>query len=164
MSEVNMPTDSFWAGVGTSIQHASGEIVIAALVIASLVFAYVKFYLPEKVKDKNAERDIELKKFELDKERQSAELDIQRQRGETQARQIEISNNQTEILRQVLSILQSVQTTQKVIVAQLNDSKSNSRAMGKVIELVQDDIGHIKTKVDDIHNVIFTDTKIGGSS
>lgn len=164
MSEVNMPTDSFWAGVGTSIQHASGEIVIAALVIASLVFAYVKFYLPEKVKDKNAERDIELKKFELDKERQSAELDLQRQRGETQARQIEISNNQTEILHQVLSILQSVQTTQKVIVAQLDDSKTNSRAMGKVIELVQDDIGHIKSQVDDIHNVIFTDTKIGGSS
>lgn len=159
-----MPTDSFWSGVGVAIQHASGEIVIAALVLAALVFAYVKFYLPEKVKDKNAERDIELKKFELDKERQNAELDIQRQRGETQARQIEISNNQTEILHQVLSILQSVQTTQQVIVAQLDDSKSNSRAMGKVIELVQDDIDHIRTQVDDIHNVIFTDAKVGGSS
>lgn len=159
-----MPTDSFWAGVGASIQHASGEIVIAALVISALVFAYVKFYLPEKVKDKNAEREIELKKFELDKERQSAEIDLQRQRGETQARQIEISNNQTELLRQVLSILQSVQTTQEVIVAQLNDSKSNSRAMGKVIELVQDDIGHIKTKVDDIHDVMFSASKIGGTN
>lgn len=159
-----MPTDSFWAGVGASIQHASGEIVIAALVISALVFAYVKFYLPEKIKDKNAGRDIELKKFELDKERQSAEIDLQRQRGETQARQIEISNNQTELLRQVLSILQSVQTTQEVIVAQLNDSKSNSRAMGKVIELVQDDIGHIKTKVDDIHDVIFSASKIGGTN
>lgn len=158
-----MPTDSFWAGVGASIQHASGEIVIAALVIGALVFAYVKFWLPEHVKDKASERELELAKFELEKERQNAELDLQRQRGENQARQIEISNNQTELLRQVMSILQSVQTTQEVIVSQMNDSKVNSHAMAKVVELVQDDVSFIRKQVDDIHTVVFNEPKIGGS-
>ena len=76
-----MPTDSFWSGVGMSIQHASGEIVIAAAVVCAFVFAYVKFYLPEKRKDKADARDFEMKKFELEKERQNAEIDLQRQRG-----------------------------------------------------------------------------------
>lgn len=158
-----MPTDSFWAGVGTAIQHASGEIVIAALVIATLAFAYVKFYLPESVKDKKAKRDFELAKFELEKERQAADIDIQRQRGEAQARQIEISNNQTELLRQVMTILQSVQTTQQVIVTQMQDSKTNSSAMGKIIELIQDDVSFTRKQVTDIHGVIFNEPKIGGS-
>lgn len=158
-----MPTESFWAGVGASIQHASGEIVIAAIFICTLVFAYVKFYLPEKRKDKEDARDFDLKKFELEKERQNAEIDLQRQRGESQARQIEISNNQTEILRQVLSILQSVQTTQEVIVTQLNDSKENSKAMGRVVELVQGDVAFIRKQVIDIHSVTFNEPRIGGS-
>lgn len=158
-----MPTDSFWEGVGASIQHASGEIVIAALVICALILAYVKFYLPEHVKEKNAKRDFELAKFELEKERQAADIDLQRQRGEAQARQIEISNNQTELLRQVMTILQSVQTTQQVIVTQMQDSKANSSAMGKVIELIQDDVAFVRRQVDDMHGVIFNEPRIGGS-
>lgn len=158
-----MPTDSFWSGVGMSIQHASGEIVIAATVVCAFVFAYVKFYLPEKRKDKEDARSFEMRKFELEKERQNAEIDLQRQRGESQARQIEISNNQTEILRQVLSILQSVQTTQEVIVTQLNDSKENSKAMGRVVELVQDDVAFIRKQVSDIHSITFNEPGIGGS-
>lgn len=158
-----MPTDSFWAGVGASIQHASGEIVIVALIVCALIFAYVKFYLPEHVKEKNAKRDFELAKFELEKERQAADIDLQRQRGEAQARQIEISNNQTELLRQVMTILQSVQTTQQVIVTQMQDSKANSSAMGKVIELIQDDVAFVRKQVDDMHGVIFNEPRIGGS-
>lgn len=159
-----MPTDSFWAGVGASIQHASGEIVIAALVICAVVLAYVKFYLPEHVKEKNARREFELAKFELEKERQAAEIDLQRQRGEAQARQIEISNNQTELLRQIMTVLQSVQTTQQVIVTQMQDSKVNSHSMGKVIELIQDDVAFTRKQVGDIHGVMFNEPKIGGSS
>ena len=155
-----MPTDSFWSGVGIAIQHASGEIVIAAVVVCAFVLAYVKFSLPEKRKDKEDARDFEMKKFELEKERQNAEIDLQRQRGESQARQIEISNNQTEILRQVL---QSVQTTQEVIVTQLNDSKENSKAMGRVVELVQDDVAFIRKQVSDIHSITFNEPGIGGS-
>lgn len=158
-----MPTDSFWVGVGESVKHASGEIVVAAIFACALIFAYVKFYLPEKRKDKADVRDFEMRKFELEKERQNAEIDLQRQRGESQARQIEISNNQTEILRQVLSILQSVQTTQEVIVAQLNDSKENSKAMGRVVELVQDDVAFIRKQVSDIHGITFGEPGIGGS-
>lgn len=158
-----MPTDSFWSGVGASIQHASGEIVVAAIFACAIVFAYVKFYLPEKRKDKADARDFDMKKFELEKDRQNAEIDLQRQRGESQARQIEISNNQTEILRQVMSILQSVQTTQEVINAQLKDSKENSRLMGKVVELVQDDVAFIRKQVSDIHSVTFGEPGIGGS-
>lgn len=158
-----MPTDSFWVGVGESVKHASGEIVVAAIFACALIFAYVKFYLPEKRKEKADVRDFEMKKFELEKERQNAEIDLQRQRGESQARQIEISNNQTEILRQVLSILQSVQTTQEVIVAQLNDSKENSKAMGRVVELVQDDVAFIRKQVSDIHGITFGEPGIGGS-
>lgn len=158
-----MPTDSFWVGVGESVKHASGEIVVAAIFACALIFAYVKFYLPEKRKDKADVRDFEMKKFELERERQNAEIDLQRQRGESQARQIEISNNQTEILRQVLSILQSVQTTQEVIVAQLNDSKENSKAMGRVVELVQDDVAFIRKQVSDIHGITFGEPGIGGS-
>jgi len=158
-----MPTDSFWEGVGASIQHASGEIVIVALIVCALILAYVKFYLPEHVKEKNAKRDFELAKFELEKERQAADIDLQRQRGEAQARQIEISNNQTELLRQVMTILQSVQTTQQVIVTQMQDSKANSSAMGKVIELIQDDVAFVRKQVDDMHGVIFNEPRIGGS-
>lgn len=158
-----MPTDSFWAGVGASIQHASGEIVIVALIVCALILAYVKFYLPEHVKEKNAKREFELAKFELEKERQAADIDLQRQRGEAQARQIEISNNQTELLRQVMTILQSVQTTQQVIVTQMQDSKANSSAMGKVIELIQDDVAFVRKQVDDMHGVIFNEPRIGGS-
>lgn len=158
-----MPTDSFWAGVGQSIQHASGDIVIAAVIVCAIIFAYVKFYLPERIKDKSDQRDFEMQKFQLEKHRQESEIELQRQRGENQVRQIEILNNQTEILRNVLSILQSVDTSNKVIMSQLEDSKTNSRAMGKVIELVQDDIQDVKRMVSDLHDITFSDAKIGGS-
>ena len=158
-----MPTDSFWSGVGQSIQHASGDIVIAAVLVAAIIFAYVKFYIPERTKDKDAQRDFELKKFQLDKQRQESEIELQRQRGENQVRQIEILHNQTEILRNVLSILQSVETSNKVIMSQLEDSKANSRAMGKVVELIQDDIQLIKKMVTEVHAIIFNEPKVGGS-
>ena len=62
-----------------------------------------------------------------------------------------------------MTVLQSVQTTQQVIVTQMQDSKVNSHTMGKVIELIQDDVAFTRKQVNDIHGVMFNEPKIGGS-
>ena len=41
-----MPTDSFWDGVGKSIEHASGDIVVAAVFAVAIIFLIVKYYIP----------------------------------------------------------------------------------------------------------------------
>lgn len=156
-----MPGDSFWEGVAKAFYNATPDLLVAFAVICVITFFILKYYIPARKEDRENVRELEMKKFELEQQMKKDELDVARSRIEVQARQVEVSNGIKEILSTVSAQMQSLITSNEVIKSQMNDSKVNSKAIGKVIELMQDDVSYLRDKVDDIHDVMFE--RVGGT-
>lgn len=150
-----MPPDSFWDGVGTSISHASGEIVCFAIAIVALVFCYVKYYLPEKQRQKQFDAEMAQKRLELEMKQQQDAVDVQRENIESRTRQVEILVNLSEQTKSLAQQTAGLTTQVAVAIAQLEDSKVNSASMGKLVKTVAQDVAHIKGQVDDVHAIVF---------
>ena len=71
-----MPTDSFWDGVGKSIEHASGDIVVAEVFAVAIVFLVVKYYIPERKEQKKFYAEMQQKRLELEIKQQQDNADI----------------------------------------------------------------------------------------
>lgn len=150
-----MPPESFWDGVGTSLAHASGEIVCFGIVVVALVLCYVKYYLPEKQKQKQFDAEMQQKRLELEMKQQQDAVDVQRENIESRTRQVEILVNLSEQTKSLAQQTAGLTTQVAVAIAQLEDSKVNSASMGKLIKTVAQDVAHIKGQVDDVHAIVF---------
>lgn len=150
-----MPSDSFWEGVGNSISHASGEIVCFVFAVVAIVFCYVKYYLPEKQKQKEFDANMAQKRLELEMKQQQDAVDVQRENIESRTRQVEILVNLSEQTKSLAQQTAGLTTQVAVAIAQLEDSKTNSASMGRLMKTVAQDVAHIKGQVGDVHAVVF---------
>lgn len=150
-----MPPDSFWEGVSQSISHASGEIVCALIAAVAISFIIVKYYIPERKEQKEFEAHMQQKRLELEMKQQQDQVDVQRENIESRTKQVEILVNLSEQTKSLASQTAGLSTQVAVAIAQLEDSKINSRTMGKMMQSTSEDVKIIKEQVNDLHSLTF---------
>ena len=143
-----MPTDSFWDGVGNSIEHASGDIVVAAVFAVAIIFLIVKYYIPERKEQKKFYAEMQQKRLELEIKQQQDNADIQREN---------LSGVQT-TQETLVTMVGDVNINLKVLLERIDDSKSHSQKLANTQDKIQDDVSIIKEQVHDIHHVIYQPT------
>ena len=144
-----MPTDSFWDGVGNSIEHASGDIVVAAVFAVAIIFLIVKYYIPERK---------EQKKFYAEMQQKQDNADIQRENIEQKARELQILSGVQTTQETLVTMVGDVNINLKVLLERIDDSKSHSQKLANTQDKIQDDVSIIKEQVHDIHHVIYQPT------
>lgn len=150
-----MPSETFWDGVGNSLSHASGEIVCFAMAVVAIVLCYVKYYMPEKQKQKQFDAEMAQKRLELEMKQQQDAVDVQRENIESRTRQVEILVNLSEQTKSLAQQTAGLTTQVAVAIAQLEDSKSNSAKIGSMMTETNEDVKEIKSLTKDIHNVLY---------
>ena len=150
-----MPPDNFWEGIGSSISHASGEIVCFLIAIVAISFLVVKYYMPERKEAKKFEAEMQQKRLELEAKQQQDAVDVQRENIESRTRQVEILVNLSEQTKSLASQTGALTTQVAVAIAQLEDSKVNSARMAGTLFDMSDSVDTIKEQVRDIHTVLY---------
>ena len=151
-----MPTDSFWDGVGNSIEHASGDIVVAAVFAVAIIFLIVKYYIPERKEQKKFY--AEMQRLELEIKQQQDNADIQRENIEQKARELQILSGVQTTQETLVTMVGDVNINLKVLLERIDDSKSHSQKLANTQDKIQDDVSIIKEQVHDIHHVIYQPT------
>lgn len=150
-----MPTDSFWEGVGKSVEHASGDIVIALVFAAAIVFLIVKYYLPERKEAKKFNAEMQQKRLELEVKQQEDSADIQRQNIEQKARELEVLSGVQTTQETLVTMVGDVNVNLKVLLERIDDSKAHSQNLVITQDRIQDEVSIIKSQVCDIHGVLY---------
>lgn len=153
-----MPTDSFWEGVGKSVEHASGDIVVALVFVAAVIFLIVKYYLPERREQKKFQAEMQQKRLELEIKQQQDNADIQRENIEQKARELQILSGVQTTQETLVTMVGDVNVNLKVLLERIDDSKSHSQNLVNTQDKIQDDVSIIKGQVSDIHHVIYRPT------
>lgn len=153
-----MPTDSFWDGVGNSIEHASGDIVVAAVFAVAIIFLIVKYYIPERKEQKKFYAEMQQKRLELEIKQQQDNADIQRENIEQKARELQILSGVQTTQETLVTMVGDVNINLKVLLERIDDSKSHSQKLVNTQDKIQDDVSIIKEQVYDIHHVIYQPT------
>lgn len=146
------PSQSFWDGIGKSLEHASGEIVMGMVVAIAVIFVFVKYYIPLRVEKQKHDIELDEKRWEFEQSRMAREDENEAKRVEMLSQQTEISVNQTEMLRSIQTQNQTLITQNEVIKSQLMDSKKNSSSMIDSVTSIQGDVADISTKVSYIYD------------
>ena len=153
-----MPTDSFWDGVGNSIEHASGDIVVAAVFAVAIIFLIVKYYIPERKEQKKFYAEMQQKRLELEIKQQQDNADIQRENIEQKARELQILSDVQTTQETLVTMVGDVNINLKVLLERIDDSKSHSQKLVNTQDKIQDDVSIIKEQVYDIHHAIYQPT------
>ena len=156
-----MPTDSFWAGVGKSIEHASGDIVVAAVFAVAIIFLVVKYYIPERKEQKKFQVEMQQKRLELEIKQQQDSADIQRENIEQKARELQILSGVQTTQETLVTMVGDVNVNLKVLLERIDDSKSHSQNLVNTQGKIQDDVSIIKEQVNDIHHTMYHPTVVG---
>lgn len=155
-----MPTDSFWDGVGKSIEHASGDIVVAAVFAVAIIFLIVKYYIPERKEQKKFYAEMQQKRLELEIKQQQDNADIQRENIEQKARELQILSGVQTTQETLVTMVGDVNVNLKVLLERIDDSKSHSQNLVNTQGKIQDDISIIKEQVNDIHHTMYHPTVV----
>ena len=155
-----MPTDSFWDGVGKSIEHASGDIVVAAVFAVAIIFLIVKYYIPERKEQKKFYAEMQQKRLELEIKQQQDNADIQRENIEQKARELQILSGVQTTQETLVTMVGDVNVNLKVLLERIDDSKSHSQNMVNTQGKIQDDVSIIKEQVNDIHHTMYHPTVV----
>lgn len=150
-----MPPNDFWAGLATSVSHASGEIVCVLITAVAICFLIVKYYIPERKEKQEFDAKMQQQRLELEAKQQQDNIDVQRENIESRTRQVEILVNLSEQTKSLATQTAGLTTQVAVAIAQLEDSKTNSAKLGSMMTETHDDVKSIKDKVDDIHSVLY---------
>lgn len=153
-----MPTDSFWDGVGKSIEHASGDIVVAAVFAVAIIFLVVKYYIPERKEQKKFNAEMQQKRLELEIKQQQDNADIQRENIEQKARELQVLSGVQATQETLVTMVGDVNVNLKVLLERIDDSKSHSQNLTNTQGKIQDDVSIIKEQVHDIHHAIYQPT------
>lgn len=155
-----MPTDSFWDGVGKSIEHASGDIVVAAVFAVAIIFLVVKYYIPERKEQKKFQAEMQQKRLELEIKQQQDSADIQRENIEQKARELQILSGVQTTQETLVTMVGDVNVNLKVLLERIDDSKSHSQNLVNTQGKIQDDVSIIKEQVSDIHHTMYHPTVV----
>lgn len=155
-----MPTDSFWDGVGKSIEHASGDIVVAAVFAVAIIFLVVKYYIPERKEQKKFQAEMQQKRLELEIKQQQDSADIQRENIEQKARELQILSGVQTTQETLVTMVGDVNVNLKVLLERIDDSKSHSQNLVNTQGKIQDDVSIIKEQVSDIHHIMYHPTVV----
>ena len=155
-----MPTDSFWDGVGKSIEHASGDIVVAAVFAVAIIFLIVKYYIPERKEQNNFQVEMQQKRLELEIKQQQDSADIQRENIEQKARELQILSGVQTTQETLVTMVGDVNVNLKVLLERIDDSKSHSQNLVNTQDKIQDDVSIIKEQVNDIHHTMYHPTVV----
>lgn len=155
-----MPTDSFWDGVGKSIEHASGDIVVAAVFAVAIIFLIVKYYIPERKEQKKFYAEMQQKRLELEIKQQQDNADIQRENIEQKARELQILSGVQTTQETLVTMVGDVNVNLKVLLERIDDSKSHSQNLVNTQGKIQDDVSIIKEQVNDIHHTMYHPTVV----
>ena len=155
-----MPTDSFWDGVGKSIEHASGDIVVAAVFAVAIIFLVVKYYIPERKEQKKFQVEMQQKRLELEIKQQQDNADIQRENIEQKARELQILSGVQTTQETLVTMVGDVNVNLKVLLERIDDSKSHSQNLVNTQVKIQDDVSIIKEQVNDIHHTMYHPTVV----
>lgn len=155
-----MPTDSFWDGVGKSIEHASGDIVVAAVFAVAIIFLIVKYYIPERKEQKKFYAEMQQKRLELEIKQQQDNADIQRKNIEQKARELQILSGVQTTQETLVTMVGDVNVNLKVLLERIDDSKSHSQNLVNTQGKIQDDVSIIKEQVNDIHHTMYHPTAV----
>lgn len=155
-----MPTDSFWDGVGKSIEHASGDIVVAAVFAVAIIFLIVKYYIPERKEQKKFQVEMQQKRLELEIKQQQDSADIQRENIEQKARELQILSGVQTTQETLVTMVGDVNVNLKVLLERIDDSKSHSQNLVNTQGKIQDDVSIIKEQVNDIHHTMYHPTVV----
>lgn len=155
-----MPTDSFWDGVGNSIEHASGDIVVAAVFAVAIIFLIVKYYIPERKEQKKFYAEMQQKRLELEIKQQQDNADIQRENIEQKARELQILSGVQTTQETLVTMVGDVNINLKVLLERIDDSKSHSQNLVNTQGKIQDDVSIIKEQVNDIHHTMYHPTVV----
>lgn len=155
-----MPTDSFWDGVGKSIERASGDIVVAAVFVVAIIFLIVKYYIPERKEQKKFYAEMQQKRLELEIKQQQDNADIQRENIEQKARELQILSGVQTTQETLVTMVGDVNVNLKVLLERIDDSKSHSQNLVNVQGKIQDDVSIIKEQVNDIHHTMYHPTVV----
>ena len=155
-----MPTDSFWDGVGKSIEHASGDIVVAAVFAVAIIFLVVKYYIPERKEQKKFQAEMQQKRLELEIKQQQDSADIQRENIEQKARELQILSGVQTTQETLVTMVGDVNVNLKVLLERIDDSKSHSQNLVNTQGKIQDDVSIIKEQVNDIHHTMYHPTVV----
>lgn len=153
-----MPTDSFWDGVGNSIEHASGDIVVAAVFAVAIIFLIVKYYIPERKEQKKFYAEMQQKRLELEIKQQQDNADIQRENIEQKARELQILSGVQTTQETLVTMVGDVNINLKVLLERIDDSKFRSQKLVNTQNKIRDDVSIIKEQVHDIHHAIYQST------
>lgn len=155
-----MPTDSFWDGVGKSIEHASGDIVVAAVFAVAIIFLIVKYYIPERKEQKKFYAEMQQKRLELEIKQQQDNADIQRENIEQKARELQILSGVQTTQETLVTMVGDVNVNLKVLLERIDDSKYHSQNLVNTQGKIQDDVSIIKEQVNDIHHTMYHPTVV----
>ena len=155
-----MPTDSFWDGVGKSIEHASGDIVVAAVFAVAIIFLIVKYYIPERKEQKKFYAEMQQKRLELEIKQQQDNADIQRENIEQKARELQILSGVQTTQETLVTMVGDVNVNLKVLLERIDDSNSHSQNLVNTQGKIQDDVSIIKEQVNDIHHTMYHPTVV----
>lgn len=150
-----MPTDTFWEGVGKSIEHASGDIVVAGVVVAAVVFLIVKYYLPERSDRIKFESEMRQKRLELEVKQQQDSADIQRRNLEQKGRELEILSGVQATQETLVTMVGDVNVNLQLLIERIEGSKQHSQSLVAGQGKLQEDVSVIRGQVDDIHKVLY---------
>lgn len=150
-----MPTDTFWEGVGKSIEHASGDIVVAGVVVAAVVFLIVKYYLPERSDRIKFESEMRQKRLELEVKQQQDSADIQRRNLEQKGRELEILSGVQTTQETLVTMVGDVNVNLQLLIERIEGSKQHSQSLVAGQGKLQEDVSVIRDQVDDIHKVLY---------
>ena len=140
------PTGEFWASVGQSVAHSSGEWIVGVAGIVALAFVVGKYVLPVWRDAKNAASEIDKRRLELDVKSQADEDAQARARIRLTERQLEIQAGQTRAIEAL-----TAQTT--ALNAALDTSRANSAHMGQRVNAIDERTARIEAGVVEIIDI-----------
>lgn len=140
------PTGEFWASVGQSVAHSSGEWIVGVAGIVALAFVVGKYVLPVWRDAKNAASEIDKRRLELDVKSQADEDAQARDRIRLTERQLEIQAGQTRAIEAL-----TAQTT--ALNAALDTSRANSAHMGQRVNAIDERTARIEAGVVEIIDI-----------
>ena len=141
------PGSEFWAKVGEGVANSPSGLVLGALAVIALAVVVAKWGLPVYERLRSRRLDIEQARAESE-DRAARALD------ERERERIRVTQRQVAAQEESTRALEALSTQTAALNAQIEESKSRSRDMGRMVSEAGETIGHVATQVDEIHAIV----------
>lgn len=141
------PGSEFWAKVGEGVANSPSGLVLGALAVIALAVVVARWGLPVYERLRSRKLDNDRYRIEVD-ERAAKALD------ERERERIRVTQRQVAAQEESTRAVEALSTQTAALNAQIEESKSRSRDMGRMVSEAGEAIGHVATQVDEIHAIV----------